>query len=253
MNSNDTPALQEFEDVGDAIRNGRPLRPANKYRFRLANGNLEFHPFAVSDPVPLGRQILEGAGLDPKDGYSLFGILESGDFEDVRLDETFDLREHGVERFIAFLTDREFKLTLDDAELEWGKPVISGAVLYRLGEVGEDDAVFLRKPGDTDRLIEPDELIDLNEPGIEHFIVATRPPRQFEIFVNTKPHKVTGEIVTFEQIVAIAFPGPVEPNTVFSMSYRHAASQPHSGDLAAGGFVKVKNGTKFNVTRTIQS
>ncbi|WP_244646454.1 multiubiquitin domain-containing protein, partial [Bradyrhizobium campsiandrae] len=45
----------------------------------------------------------------PRDGYSLIAILPSGDFEDVRLNEPFDLRERGAERFIAFQTDRGFQ------------------------------------------------------------------------------------------------------------------------------------------------
>jgi hypothetical protein len=60
--------------------------------------------------------------------------------------------------------------------------------------------------------------------------------------------------VTFEQIVQLAFPGSHEPNVVFSMTFRHAASKPHSGELSAGGVVEVKKkGTVFNVTKTIQS
>ena len=38
------------------------------------------------------------------------------------------------------------------------------------------------------------------------------------------------------------------------MTYRHAASMPHAGELGAGGSVEVKKkGTVFNVTRTVQS
>ena len=51
-----------------------------------------------------------------------------------------------------------------------------------------------------------------------------------------------------------AFPGQHDPNVVFSMTYRHAASTPHAGELGAGGSVDVKKkGTVFNVTRTVQS
>ena len=75
------------------------------------------------------------AGLDPLDEFSLFAILPSGDFEDVRLDETFDLRGKGAERFVAFRSDRDFRLTLNDHELRWGKPAISGAALYTLANV----------------------------------------------------------------------------------------------------------------------
>jgi hypothetical protein len=47
--------------------------------------------------------------------------------------------------------------------------------------------------------------------------------------------------------------GAQEPNVVFSMTYRHAASKPHAGELGPGGVVEVKKGTVFNVTRTVQS
>ena len=71
--------------------------------------------------------------------------------------------------------------------------------------------------------------------------------------MTARPKTVTGPEVTFEQIVQLAFPGAADPNVVFSMSYRHAASKPPSGELGAGGTVRVKNGTVFNVTRTTQS
>lgn len=249
-----TDKILAYDDVGEALREGRALRPARAYRFRLAVGDLSFRTQQVNDPVPLGRQILASAGLRPRDGYSLFGILASGEFEDVRLDETFDLRARGAERFVAFLTDRDYKLTLNDAQLEWGKPVISGAALYTLAEPSDDEAVFLEVRGGEDRLIEEEELIDLGEPGIERFITAPRPPTTFEIIVNSRPRTVTTQEVTFEQIVELAFPGQGGPNIVFSMTYRHAASKPHSGELGTGGVVKVKRkGTVFNVTRTDKS
>lgn len=57
--------------------------------------------------------------------------------------------------------------------------------------------------------------------------------------------------VTFEQVVQLAFPGaPVESNVIYSMTYRHAESRPHAGELAEGGVVEVKHqGTIFNVTK----
>lgn len=249
-----TQELLEFDDVGDALREGRPLRPARVYRFLLAEDDLNFQHRQVTDPVPLGRQLLEAAALDPRQGYSLFAILPSGDFEDVRLNEPFDLRERGAERFIAFETDRDFKLILNDDELRWGKPVISGAVLYGLAKPGDNEAVFLEVQGGEDRLIEHNELLDLTGAGIERFITAPKPPITFEIIVNSRLRTVDERTVTFEQIVQLAFPGQHPPNVVFSMTYRHAASAPHAGELGAGGSVDVKKkGTVFNVTRTVQS
>jgi len=247
------PAPQEVEDVGNAIREGRALNPALEYRILFANGDLNFKPVNVPDPIPLGRQILAAGGIKAKAGVSLHAILASGDFEDVRLDEPFDLRGHGAERFIAFVTDRDYKATINGAQIEWGKRVISGAALYTLAEAGDDQAVFLEVPGGTDRLIEPEDLVDLDEPGVEQFITAPKPRPEVEIIVNARKRVVTGPDVTFEQIVQLAFPGAPEANVVFSMTYRHAKSKPHQGELGIGGVVTVKKGTTFNVTRTVQS
>jgi hypothetical protein len=242
-------------DTNDPSNHGAgALHPARDHTILLAQGDLNFRAIEMTDPTPLGRQILASAGLDVRDGYSLFAILPSGDFEDVRLDEPFDLRGRGTGRFIAFETDRDFKLTINDAQLEWGKPVISGAVLYKLAIPAEDEGVFLEVRGGEDRLIQPDELIDLSTPGIERFITAPKEPPTFEIIVNSRPRTVDERRVTFEQIVQLAFPGQHAPNVEFSMTYRHAASKPPAGELAAGGAVEVKKkGTIFNVTRTVQS
>jgi len=67
--------------------------------------------------------------------------------------------------------------------------------------------------------------------------------------VNARKRTVKGNEVSFEQIVQLAFPGSHDPNVAFSMTYRHAASEPHAGELGPGGHVKVKNGTIFNVTK----
>jgi len=81
-----------------------------------------------------------------------------------------------------------------------------------------------------------------------------KPVLTFEIIVNSRPHVVPTELVTFEQVVQLAFPGDQpKPNIEFSMTYRHAASKPHAGELGAKGTVEVKKGTVFNVTKTIKS
>ncbi len=249
-----TTELLEYEDVGEALREGRSLRKARSYRIQFAQDNVNFRTLSLTDPVPLGRQILASAGVDPQADYSLFAILPTGDFEDVRLDEPFDLRVRGAERFIAFQTDRLFKLMLKGRELEWGKPAISGAILYKLADVAKGESVFLEVQGGQNRLIEPEELVDLAAPGVERFITGPKPPTTYEIIVNGRPRVVNDEHVSYEQLVQMVAPGPQPPNSGFSVTYTHAASKPHSGSLAAGGVVEVrKKGTIFNVTPTIRS
>ena len=99
--------LEGAEDLQCAIREGRSLDHAKSFAVLVGNDQLEFKKVRIDDPVPLGRQILEAAGLDSDGDASLFAILSNGDFEDVRLDEKFDLRKRGAERFIAFCSDRD--------------------------------------------------------------------------------------------------------------------------------------------------
>lgn len=225
------------------------------YPIYLALDGVDFRAVTVADPVPTGRQVLAAAGLDDRSDFTLCAILASGDFEEVSLNETFDLRAQGAERFIAFRTDRNFKLTLNERQLIWGQPAIPGKALYALSGVGADHAVFLEVRGGSDCLIEPDDHIDLTQPGIERFITALRPVKGYVVVVNSRDEPVPDQRVTFEQVVKLAFPNaPAESNVRYSMTYRHAASRPHAGELAEGGSVEVKHqGTIFNVTKTVQS
>ncbi len=88
----------------------------------------------------------------------------------------------------------------------------------------------------------------------EHEIEEAVEHRNTEIIVNSRPREIHGREASFEQVVQLAFPGgAADQNTVYSMTYRHAASNPHAGELGPGGKVEVKNGTIFNVTRTVRS
>lgn len=228
--------------------------PGNRsFRIIVSNESLEFRPVSLDDPVPLGRQILLAVGFQPLHEYSLFAILPSGDFEDVRLDETFDLRGKNVERFVAFRSDRSFRFTLNGHQLSWGFPTISGSALYTLAKPSNEEAIFLDVRGGQDRLIEPCDTVELADSGVERFYTAPRPPQTYEIIVNGRARTVTGSIVTYEQIVQLAFPGGHDCNTAYDMTYQKAASHPAAGELGPGGSVKVKKGTVFNVTPTTKS
>ena len=100
----------------------------------------------------------------------------------------------------------------------------------------------------TEEHPDKDNLSDVLDEG------QKRPTKTYEIIVNSRPRVVEDQQVTFEQIIQLAFPGSHDANVIFSMTYRHAASKPNAGELAAGGTVDVKKKrTVFNVTRTVQS
>lgn len=173
----------DIEDVGQALREGRPFRPAAGFRVLYAEASLDFTPIVLDDPVPLGRQLLASAGVRALEAYSLYAIVQNGDFEDVRLDEPFDLRAKGAERFVAFKTDRVFKFMLDGRQIAWGLTGVPETVLRKLAGIGPGEAVFLEVRGGTDRLIADGETVDLTHPGVEVFITAPRPEVRFEVFV----------------------------------------------------------------------
>lgn len=221
-------------------------------KFQLACGGLEFQPYTIEDPVPTGRQILEASGLIPAKDYTLLAVLPGGDFEDVRLKETFDLRARGVERFIAFAGDRVFKFCLNDRQLSWGLPTIQGGQLYQLADISDDHGVFRDVPGGTDELIDPADSIDLTQPEVERFITAPK-PISYQIFVNTRPHVVTESTITYQQLVQLAYPGSHDPNLIYTITYQQAATQPPAGDLNPGCTLHIKQGTRINVSPTVQS
>jgi hypothetical protein len=76
----------------------------------------------------------------------------------------------------------------------------------------------------------------------------------FHIIVNAREKTVTSSIVTFDQVVQLAFnPVPIGPNVLLTVTYRHAASTPDTGTLVQGQSVDVRNGTNFTVRATDKS
>jgi hypothetical protein len=136
---------------------------------------IDDQPFEIHDPVVTGRQILDLAGKRPVSEFVVLQYLPDGLLEEIRLEETTDLRERGVERFITFESDRIFRFTLDEREFAWGAPVISGAKLKELA--GVDPAKFdvwqeVRKS--DDRLIGDKEKANLDDKGTERFFTAAK-------------------------------------------------------------------------------
>jgi len=137
--------------------------------------NIDGELFEVRDPVITGRQVLDLAGKRPASDYVVLQYLPDGLLEDIRLDETTDLRAKGVERFITFKSDRIYRFILDEREFDWGAPPISGAKLKELA--GVDPAkfdVWQEVQKSDDRLIGDKDEANLDEKGTERFFTATK-------------------------------------------------------------------------------
>lgn len=163
----------DIEDIKDALQSGRSVRQHGPYRVEIGNERLEYHQAVIDDPVPTGLQITEAAGVHHADEYLVFQVLNTGMLEELRPDETTDIRAKGVEKFLIFRNDRSFRFELDGRIFEWGGTFISGLTLKKLA--GVDYAkygVWLEVRGTDDRPIGNNELIDLSAIGIERFFTG---------------------------------------------------------------------------------
>lgn len=72
--------------------------------------------------------------------------------------------------------------------------------------------------------------------------------------VNAREHTASAKTLTFEEVVALAFPDtPSGPNVVFTVSYRRGHGEKPEGSLLPGDSVKVKDGMVFVVSATDKS
>ena len=82
-----------------------------------------------------------------------------------------------------------------------------------------------------------------------------RENREHEVVVNGEKKTVKGSRITFEQLVRLAFPHTLAgPNVSYTVTFRLGADKEHpEGSLVAGGTVRIKDGTRFNVRATDKS
>lgn len=166
--ASEAPQLGYTDDLQQAAQQGLKLNPTGRLRVRI-NGNRVF----IDDPVPTARQLLEAGELTPAEDYVLFFVLADGDLESLRLDETVDLRRRGVERFLAFRSDRIFLLQIDGDRQEWGAETITGRALLRLaGRSPKHFGVWRERVGADDERIGLTDHADLTEKGLERFRTA---------------------------------------------------------------------------------
>jgi hypothetical protein len=162
-------AQTDAEDIEACIREGRRPRATGPYRVQVGDAMFRFQPIVLQDAVHTGHSFLELAGLHPCEQHVLFAVLSDGLLEEIRLEEALDLRE-GVEKMLAFRSDRIFRLLIGGAEFHWGGAFITGATVRKLAK-GEAAASVWLLDGGQERRVGDSELIDLSQPGVETFDV----------------------------------------------------------------------------------
>ncbi|MEN3236379.1 multiubiquitin domain-containing protein [Methylobacterium ajmalii] len=142
---------------------------------QIGDESLHFTNVTLPDPVPTGRQIIKATGKRPVDDFAALAILPDGALEVLRLDETFDLRSHGVERFLVCRSDTLYRAFIDGQDFDWPVRRITGVVLKTLAGVDPKAFdVFLVVPGADDIQVADHEFFDLAREGVEHFQTVPR-------------------------------------------------------------------------------
>ncbi|CTQ63516.1 multiubiquitin domain-containing protein [Roseibium album] len=148
----------------------KPQGNTPRFPVLIADESLKFNKCVFDDPKVLGRQLIEAAGGRPVDEHVAIAILPNGDFEDIRLDESYDLRGRGAEKVLVARSDRSFKFKIDDADLEWPQACISGFVLRKLAKLSANYNLWQEIPGQHDKKITDTDVINLADAGVERFV-----------------------------------------------------------------------------------
>ena len=224
-----------------------------EFGVQIAHESFDFEAFTLQDPVPTGAQLLEKAQRRPAASHQIFQVLAGGAMESLRRDEIVDLRVPGREHFITFLSDRSFRLHVNEQPREWGRQIITGRQLKQLvGLRPADHEVFHIVVGGEDRLIGDDDTFDLCAAEVERF--ATR-RLVIEIFVNTRPHQVHHRVMDFWSVVRLGYPdaNPADKKAEYTVTYSHGPRANPAGNLVAGQSVELKGGMQFYVLVTDKS
>ena len=209
------------------------------------------YPF--TDPIVTGSQLLTTAGKHPLDEYLIFQRLKNGQFEEIRLEESVDLTQPGLERFKTFRSGESYRFTVDGRRFEWGAPEITGRMLKQFAGVDSnffDVWLDVRGQG-QDQIIDDNEHVRLDEPGVERFYTAQI---ELTIIVNGRPRVVNKRALSFPEIVKLAFPdAKPAPETIFTVVYKNGPDQNPQGSLVEGQSVMLKDRMIINVTKTDKS
>ena len=76
--------------------------------------------------------------------------------------------------------------------------------------------------------------------------------KDYRIIVNATPQTVESDIISYEEVVLLAYPTPAA-ETIYSVVYDKAKKPPHEGELLPERTVEIKEGTEFDVTPTGRS
>lgn len=205
--------------------------------------------FTTADATLSGRQVRTQAGRVPASNYVLI-MVDDLSTRSIGLEEDITLNQGKEKVFLTFEGDRAFAFLINERGYEWGAPQISTADIRLYGRIPDEHELFLDSA--RDRTLDETDVVRLARQGVER--IRSRQRQQICIFVNTREKLVKPGLISFEDLIALAFPNtPAGPNTEYTVSYRKGLGPNPEGTLIAGETVVVNKGMIFNVSATDKS
>lgn len=234
-------------DTAEAATN----RGSAGFIVRVADQTFAFHDYAFDDRKVTASQVAEKFRAFPLEDFVVLHWLENNQLETLRPNETVDLKD-GARLFVikGDGTDRFF---VDGIPLEWPTKSLSGAHIKLLAGKDEDLELVLERKDQPDKIIDDDDEVRIGADGVEKFY--TREAQvAVTIIVNTRPKPWNKKKISFEEVVAIAYPvPPAGQQIVYTVGYFDGPSNRPEGSLTAGKSVRVRDQMVFDVKFTDKS
>ena len=145
----------------------------------------------------------------------------------------------------------EVRVHIDQSPYHSPNPT-TGTALYELAKVHEGQELSREVTGDHEDEFIPKDGNEIRLTEDEHFHSAK--DRKFRIIVNLEEKLVTKRVLTFREVVKLAYPHVQDgPDVIYTVTYKKAAGPQREGTLDEGQSVEIKNGTNFHVRRTDRS
>jgi hypothetical protein len=146
---------------------------------------------------------------------------------------------------------RDVRIHIDEERYESPNPT-TGDKLYALSHVKEGLVLYRQVTGDREDVVIPQgqETVHLTED--EHFHSGPPHHTEIKIFVNTREFIEKQHKLSYEAVVALAFPNPDFETHTYKATYFRQHDK-HEGTLAKSESVRLTNEMVFTVIRAIKS
>ncbi|NDV70267.1 multiubiquitin domain-containing protein [Dysgonomonas sp. 25] len=216
----------------------------------ILNYTIEGKTFQITQQYITGTELKKQAGI-PLDVELYLAIKRPFEDELIENETRVNLARPDIEQF--FTKQRKLYYFINEVEYTSYKQWISGVELREKGNVPTDMDIYLKvDEGWQDDFIEDDELVDLARPGKERFVTVAK-PTCYTIRVNGDEKEWKKNVISFEEVLSLAFPAINHDQIAYTMKYSNGPRQNPNGSMDKGDIIYIKNKMIFNVTETNRS